>query len=426
MTSQLGQLLLGVVDSIMIARVGIAELGASAFVGSLFAFFLVFGFGVCACIAPLVARADGAQKSEECGEILRHGLVFTLLLGVALAVVIEVLAQYLSVFSQPPEILILSKEYFLIMGWSLIPALLFHALRQYSEALSRPMVPMLIVLASVAVNAGLNWLLIYGNAGFPQLGLNGAGWATFITRIFMFVGLVIYIFRSSHFLDYYPQRWLAAVRWGRILEMLRIGASSGFQTLFEVGAFVAGAVMMGWLGTEALAAHQVALSVVSMTFMVTLGISFAVGIRVGSAMGRGDLRAARRIGFGGISIGSFWMALCGIGIYLARHSLPFVYVQDERVARLATSFLVFGAIFQIFDGAQCVAIGALRGMTDIRIPTFITFFVYWVVSVPLVYLLAFRFNSGPEGIWLGLTIGLILASILLTSRFDVSTRGLSR
>lgn len=424
MTSQLGQLLLGVVDSLMIGRVGVAPLGASAFVGSVFAFFLVFGFGVCNCVGPLVARAEGAQNKQECQELLKHSLWYSLVWGVFLAGLIHILASFLHLFNQPEEVTVLARDYLLIMGWSLVPAVLFHAFRQFAEGLSKAFVPMLIVLVAVLLNAFLNWVLIFGNLGFDAYGLNGAGWATFITRVFMLIALIGFLFSSAAFREYLPASWNFRANWKLIKSMLNIGLSSGFQTLFEVGAFVAAAVMMGWLGTNALAAHQVALNVVSMTFMVTLGVSFAVGIRVGSAMGRGDIRAARRIGFGGIGIGVFVMAVFGIMIFLARGIVPGWYIANQEVIDLASKLLLFGALFQIFDGAQGVAVGALRGLSDVRVPTLITFFVYWVITLPLVYMLGFHFKGGAEGIWFGLTLGLILAALLLTSRFDASTRQL--
>lgn len=179
---------------------------------------------------------------------------------------------------------------------------------------------------------------------------------------------------------------------------------------------------MGWLGTNALAAHQVALSVVSMTFMVIMGISFAVSIRVGHALGRGDLRTARRVGFGGITLGGVWMALFGLAIYFLKDFLPTLYVSDPEVLKLASSLLVIGAVFQVFDGTQGVAIGALRGMGDVKIPTLITFCSYWVIALPAVYFLGFRTNLASHGVWWGLTIGLVLAAFMLTSRFDASTR----
>ncbi len=422
MISQVGQLLLNVVDSIMIGHVGIAPLGASAFGGAIFSFFLVFGFGVLGCVSPLMARFDGSQNVEGVREVFRHGVFLGLALGVILAGSIVILSFFLELFDQPIDVLDLAAPYLVIMAYSLVPALLFHVFRQTSEALGRPVIVVMIVMAAVALNAFLNWLWIFGNWGFSPAGLVGAGWATFTTRILMFLGLWIYVYRHPTFTGYLPLVWRKVLNVSLIREMLRIGLSSGFQTLFEVGAFVAAAVMMGWLGTQVLAAHQVALSVVSMTFMVTMGISFAVSIRVGHALGRGDIRAARRLGFGGIVLGGLWMGLFGIAIYAFKDLLPRIYVDDTGVMHLATSFLVMGAIFQIFDGIQGVAIGALRGMGDVKIPTLITFVVYWVITLPLVYLLGFKTSLEGHGVWMGLTVGLILAAIMLTSRFDASTR----
>ncbi|MDB5038648.1 MAG: efflux family protein [Bacteriovoracaceae bacterium] len=420
-TSQVGQLLLGILDAIMLGRVGVVPLAAASFAGSLFSIFLVFGFGISSCISPLVARADGAQKKRESGEILRHGLVFVIYFGIILACMIELLSNYLKWFDQPAEVLQESKGYLLIMGWSIIPALLFQSLRQFCEGLSKAFIPMLIMLSAVLLNGGLNWLWIYGNWGFSAHGLMGAGWATFVTRVVMMIAIAIYIMRSPKYEENLPLRWFSKLKMTLIREMFALGFPSALQTLFEVGAFAAAAVMMGWISTSSLAAHQIAISIASMTFMVTLGISFASSIRVSNAIGRNDLRAARRCGFGGIGLGGIAMAFFGIVIFITHAWLPSIYIHDLDVIEIASKLLIIGAFFQIFDGIQGVAVGALRGMSDVRFPTLITFASYWVISMPLVYFLGFTYSYGAVGIWIGLSIGLIVASIALTWRFHILT-----
>lgn len=420
--SQVGQLLLGIVDTLMIAQLGVVPLGASAFATSLFSLFLVFGFGVMSCVSPLVARADGAQKFRECGEILKHGLVFATIFGLALALVIQILAHRIEWFRQPPEIAESARSYLAIMGWSILPAVLWHTVRQFTEGLHRPGFPMFLTFGGVLLNAGLNYILIWGHFGFPAMGLDGAAWATFFVRVFMFGALAVYIFRSIHFAENLPLKWLTEFRRTRFYEMFSLGFPTALQTLFEVGAFCVAAVMMGWLGAKALAAHQIAINVVSITFMVILGLSFAVSIRTGHALGREDRAAARRLGFGAIGLSSVIMFYFAILILILNEVVPLLYVSDPDVIGLASQLLIIGGLFQVFDGVQGVAAGALRGLHDVKLPTFVGFVSYWLVSIPLFFYLGFERKMGGAGIWLGLLMGLAVASIALTWRFHRITR----
>lgn len=419
--SQVGQLLLGMIDTIMIGRLGVAPLGASAFAVSIFSVILVFGFGVSSCLSPLVARADGAQKKRECGEVLRHGIFFMLICGVLLASILQALSKFLSIFGQTQEVISLSRDYLVVMGWSIVPALLFAAVRQFSEGLSKAYFPMIVMVLAVGLNTGLNWLWIYGNWGFSAYGLSGAAWATFFTRVAMLIALVMYVIRSPKFEEYLPLKWTAKFSANWFREMFRLGVPSALQTFFEVGAFAGAAVMMGWISTTALAAHQVAISVASMTFMVTLGLSFATSIRVSNAVGRSDLEGARRVGFVGIGLGGLAMSIFSVLIFATYHWLPKIYTSDLQVIDLAAQLLIVGAFFQVFDGIQGVAIGALRGLRDVVMPTMITAVAYWIVSLPAVYFLAFVLHQGAVGIWIGLSIGLVVAATALSLRFHLTT-----
>jgi MATE family multidrug resistance protein len=342
--------------------------------------------------------------------------------GILLALSIQMLSEHLVLFDQKPEVLEAAKPYLIVMGWSILPALLFNGLRQFSEGLSRAHFPMIVMLAAVILNAFLNWLWIYGNWGFAAQGLLGAAWATFVTRFAMLFALIIFVLRSTNFEENLPLKWLSRFRLKLILEMIKLGVPSALQTLFEVGAFAGAAVMMGWISTSALAAHQIAISVVSMTFMVTLGLSFATSIRVSNAMGRKDLVAARRVGFIGISLGGVLMAYFGILILIAHRWLPKFYIEDQDVVLLASKLLIVGALFQIFDGVQGVAVGALRGLHDVVFPTVVTCVAYWLICIPFVYVLGFQQDLGPVGIWVGLSVGLVVAALLLTFRFHALTQ----
>lgn len=415
--SQLGQILLGLIDSVMVGRVGAVPLAASAFSTSLFSIFLVFGLGVSSGISTLIAHANGAGKNEDCGAILKHGVFLNLLVAVFLAVCIELLRFRLDWFGQAHDVAKDAGPFLCLLGWSIIPLLVFQAFRQFTEGLSSPKSAMMMIGLCILLNTALNWVLIYGNLGFPAMGLMGAGVATLVSRVAIAVLFAVYVLNSVRFEEQMPKNWRWKIDFSKMRDLLKLGLPAGFQYLFEVGAFASAAMMMGWFGAKELAAHQIAIGLAALTFMVAMGISFAVNIRVGDARGRGDLHAIKRIGFGGMAAGALVMGVCGLFFLLGRDIWPLLYISDASVIELSSYLLVIAAIFQIFDGAQGVAVGALRGLADVRIPTLITFVAYWVISLPLAYLLAFTWGWGPGGIWWALCIGLAFAAIFLSARF---------
>jgi MATE family multidrug resistance protein len=281
---------------------------------------------------------------------------------------------------------------------------------------------MVVTIVANIVNAFVNWILIFGNLGFPQLELDGAGIATSASRIFMFIMIALYTNKSKRFTNYDLSFLIKKVEMTIVKKILRLGLPSGFQYFFEVGAFSFAVVMVGWLGTKPLAAHQIAINLASISFMAVTGISAAGGIRVGNAVGREDINETRRAGFSAIILGIIIMFSAGIIFITFRNFLPQLYVSDQEVIFIASSLLVIAAIFQIFDGTQAVGIGILRGLTDVKFPTIITFIAYWVISLPLGYLLGFTFNLGVRGIWIGLLIGLASSAIMLTLRFNYKSK----
>jgi len=272
------------------------------------------------------------------------------------------------------------------------------------------------------VNAFTNWLLIFGNWGFPALGLDGAGWATFASRIFMALALMIFVMNNKFFKQYDVSFHFRSINWPVIKKILSLGLPSGIQYFFEVGAFSFAVIMVGWLGTKQLAAHQIAINLASISFMAVLGISVAGSIRVGNAVGRKDIAETRRAGFTASLLGASIMLFAGIIFILFRNYLPTLYVNDEVVISYASSLLIIAALFQISDGTQAVGIGILRGLTDVKIPTAITFIAYWIVGLPVGYLLGFNFGMGVQGVWIGLLLGLTTSAILLTLRFNVRSK----
>ncbi len=440
---QVSQMLMGITDTVMIGRVGKVPLAASAFAHGLFTLVFIVGIGVLMSVSVLVARAHGAGQPRECAAYLRHGMALALALGLAGAVVMTVLAPFLHLFGQPPEVVAAVRPYFEIIGWSLLPVLVFQVLRQFSEAVGHPWAPMGILLGGVLLNVFLNWILIYGHLGAPAMGLEGAGWATLAARLIAAVFLWWWLAGRRELRAEWPafagptagdpafakptageplwvtrgRAWFSDLQWGRVREMLSIGVPAAIQLVFEAGAFVAAALMMGWLGTVPLAAHQIALACAGFTFMFPLGLSIAVSVRIGRTVGEGRRSALRPIGFGALGAGAMIM-LAFAGLFaLTGPWLAAGFTSETDVVALAAKLLVVAAIFQIFDGGQVIGAGALRGLADVRVPTAITFVAYWVIALPSAYIFGVRGSFGAIGIWAALAAGLAAAALLLGWRF---------
>ncbi|GAB5560166.1 MAG: MATE family efflux transporter [Synoicihabitans sp.] len=419
---QVSQMLMGVTDALMIGRVGKVPLAASAFAGSLWGFFFMVIVGLLIPVSVMISRAHGGGDEKEVAQWMKHGVVLSTAAGLLGTVLMLALGSQLHHFGQPAAVLAEVSPYYELIMISVLPTLLFQVMRQYSESLERAVMPMVILLVGVAFNVLANWVLIYGNWGAPAMGLTGAGVATLISR---WLGVVIiwwWIKQSGHFTLSWPKDWLRGYAWSRFRRLLGLGIPVAFSLSFEAGAFGAAAIMMGWLGATALAAHQIAITCAAFTFMVPLGMAMAVSIRVGRAVGEKRLSALRPIGNSAQVMSALFMGTFAVVFFLAGEPLASAFVRETEVVRLAAKLLVIAAIFQLADGAQVVAASALRGLTDVKIPTGITAFAYWGLALPVAWWLGFRTEFGPEGVWIGLAVGLIVAAIALNGRYLRLTR----
>lgn len=418
---QVSQMLIGLTDNAFIGRVGTAELAAAAFTHGVFGVFYVVGIGLLLGAGVYAARDHGAGDEAGCAAWLRHGRALALAAGLVAFAGLALLSTQLHRFGQPPEVLAVVTPFFLLMSASLVPVLVFQVQRQFAESFGHPWVPMIIILADVGLNALLNWILVFGHLGAPRMGLVGSGLATLLARLAAVGAIAWWLARSRHFAAVRAAAWRG---WEaeRFRDLLKLGVPAGGMLLFEAGAFGAAALMMGWLGTVPLAAHQVALGCAALTFMVPLGLSVAVSLRISKARGEGRLHALRPIGFGALGAGLAFMAGCAVVFALAGRVVTGSFTPVTEVADLAARLLVVAAVFQLFDGAQVISAGGLRGLTDVKVPTAITFLAYWVIALPAGYLLAFKGPLGPLGVWTGLAIGLGTAAFLLAWRFHRKTR----
>lgn len=414
---QVGQILMGVADSVMVGRLGAAPLAASAFVNNVVNIPLVFLIGISTCISVKVSQSYGQNEPAAVSSNFLNGSALSLLWTGLIVAGLLVFQPFLTIFRQPPEVLELSFDYYLIIVLSLLPVLVFQCAKSFCDGLSDTIPASLLMLFGLLLNVFLNWLLIYGNLGFTALGLTGAAYGTLISRSAMAALMVAYIFRKPVYASFVSFFRHVQISRTAMAELSRIGIPSGLQFLFEVGAFAGSGIMMGWISTEALAAHQIALNLASLTFMVALGLALGASVRIGQAFGQKNRRQVQIIGRSTLFFVAgleFVFAVLFLGL---RDYLPTLYVHETIVIKLASQMLLIAALFQLFDGIQCVALGLLRGLSDVRIPTAITFFAYWVIGLPLCWALAFQLQLEHWGIWIGLLTALVFSSGLLSLRF---------
>ena len=422
MLSQLGQVSVGVADSLMVGQLGAQPLAAASLANVVFHLIMVFGLGVSLAVTPLVAAADGAKNTQRIINFFSNGLFVNVVLGVLMALTVVACTPVLYHLDQPQPVVTLAIPYLNIITSALVPYMIFQSFRQFAEGMGNTRQAMYITLIGNALNILLNYLLIYGKFGFPELGLNGAGWATLIARSTMAVMMGTYIYKSSTFRIFRAGFSLSNISAEVIRRILKVGVPAGLQFVFEVGAFGFAAIMMGWMGTQTLAAHQIAINLASISYMMATGIASAATIRVGNQLGRMDIINLRRAGGTCFIMVTVFMGLAALLFVLLRNYFPQLYIDDQEVIEIASSLLIVAAFFQISDGVQVVVMGALRGIEDVRIPTVIAVTAYWVIGLPIGYLLSFKYNFGATGVWYGLLIGLSIAAILLFFRFRYKTK----
>ncbi len=407
---QLGHIMVGVADSVMVGRLGVIPLAGATFANSIFYVLFLFGIGVSNALTPLVSSTDPKNKSRL-HTLLQNNILLNFLLGIGIFLLALASSFYLDYFGQEEEVVEAARPYLWIICGSIIPVMVFQSFRQYSEGLSDTFIPMVVSIVGNFINVGLNYILIYGKLGFPHMGLNGAGLASMISRILM-LGLIIYLTRK---------KWMGVVmKFSKMImkQQFNLGIPLGFQYVFEIGAFATASIMIGWIGAEELAAHQIAINMVAVTYMAASGIATAASIRVGNQLGLKDQRNLRVAAFSSFGLVGVFMACCGLMFILLRNYLPHLYIDDEEVISVASYLLIIGAAFQISDGLQAVGLGVLRGLKDVKIPTLVTFVSYWLIAIPAAYLLGFTLNWGIGGVWYALLLGLTLASVLHIWRFN--------
>ncbi len=418
MISQLGHITVGVFDSLMIGKVSVSQLAAVSLATSIFAFILLFCVGLSYGITPLISSSN--KKKKYVSSILYNGILVNLISAIILALFVISTKFLLSYLGQDKEVLLYTFSYLDIICISLIPLILFQTFKQFIEGLGFTTPSMYISIISNIINIILNAILIFGLFGFPRLEIIGAAYATLISRVVMFFLIFFYCFYDKRF-NKYILKSKFSISINHIKDIFRIGFASGLQYIFEVGAFSVATVMTGSIGATHLAAHQIALNLASISYMVASGIGSASMISLSYYHGKRNIVDMRKSGYASFLLVLFLMLISALTFILLRDFLPKLYVDDISVINIASSLLIIAGLFQIPDGIQAVGLGILRGIRDIRKPTIVTFISYWIISIPLSYLLGIKYGYGIYGIWVGLSIGLTLAAIFHVTRFNYLT-----
>lgn len=422
MLGQLGQISVNLADNLMVGRLGAASLAAVSLSNAIFAAFFVVGMGISFALPPLIAEADGAQESRKMSQYFKHSLINNLVYAAIAIIIILLGIPVLHHLGQDPEVVKLAIPYLKISAWSLLPFMLFQTFRSYSDGRSETLPPMIAMILGNIINIVLNFALIFGMWGFPEMGVSGAALSSLIARTVMLIVIIGLLYFWKDLWDQIRQANYKKYQNKLFKKVWSLGIPTSLQMFFEISAFAGAAILMGQLGKVPQAAHQITINLASMTFLICTGLAMACTIRVGNQVGQKNTEALRNAGFAAILQVIFFMSCTAVLFIFTRHFLPTLYIDDQGVLQIAALLLIWAAVFQIPDGVQVTALGALRGLQDVNVPTIITFIAYWLFGLPISYVAAFIFDYGPIGIWVGLVIGLSISAALLTLRFHRKTK----
>lgn len=407
--AELGWEAMGVVDTMMLGRLpnSAVAIGAASIANVLFIAVGLFGGGMLFGLDTLVSQSFGAKRMDDCHRSLFAGTQLALVISPVLMAMLWLCGALLPGSRVDAAVVAETIPYLHAVTWGIPFLLLYFAFRRYLQAMDLVKPITVAIITANVVNLGGNWLLIHGNLGFPALGISGSGWATTLARLYLaafLAGCIVYHDRKFRTGLWRTRLFFDGERWRQLLVL---GLPAGFHVGMEVAVFAAATVLAGWLGALPLAAHQIALNTVSTTFMVPLGISAAAAVRVGQALGRRDPAGASHAGWTAIALGAAFMSASAITLLLIPRVIVRVFTPDAALIETGAQLLAIAAFFQLFDGIQVVATGALRGTGETRIPMFAALVCYWLVGLPLAYYLAFPLGWGARGLWIGLSASLI-------------------
>lgn len=418
----IGGMSMGIADTILVGKLGQEALAAVGITNSLYYFFMVFAYGALTAIAPTVAHAHGAGDHDEIGTATGQGFWIVGGLWIVGMAIMWNAGPILLLLKQEPAVVALAEQYVRALSIGMIANLIYANLRAFTVGLGKPRVTMVISFIGAFINIPLAYLLIFGGLGISPMGVMGAGIATAAVNFIMLAILLFYLLRTEEFRQYHFLKKARRPEAARIIGLLKLGIPIGMGNSMEQGVFGLTSIVMGMLSTVAVASHQVAISVAAFTFMTPLGVATAITTRVGNAMGRRDPHAAALAGWVGVGIGGAFMCLTGLTFVLLSEQIVRLYISDQAVVDYASGLLMIAGAFQLSDGLQVTAMGALRGMKDTTIPMATNLVAYWVLGLPTGLLFCFVLDMGGYGLWWGLTIGLSIAALLHSLRFRTLVR----
>lgn len=416
--SELGWMAQGIVDTIMVGRLGPAAIGAVSLGNAVYYTPSLFGIGLLLGLDTLVSQAYGRQDHEACHHWLAQGVYLALIVSPPLMVVLWAVSFGFIHVGIAPQVAAPAARYLRILLLGTLPLLLYGAARRYLQGVGQVRVITVTFVLANLLNWFFNWVLIYGKFGFPAMGVNGSALSTVIARVGMAVALIAFAWRYERKRGHPLFRHWAKPQLDRIQQLVRLGAPAAGQIILEVGAWNLATFSAGFLTPVALATHAIALNYASLTYMVPLGVSAAAAVGVGHAIGADDRARARRAGYLALGLGTAFMFLAGIVFLVVPRPLIELYTSDPRVLAVGPTLLLVAAAFQIFDGVQTVCTGALRGLGETRIPMFANLVGYWILGLPLGFLLCFVLHWGIFGLWIGLTLALVVISTILLHRWN--------
>jgi MATE family multidrug resistance protein len=424
--SQLGHTMVNMADSIIVGHfAGTVQLAAVSLVNSIFMLILVLGLGISYGLTPLIAKMNGAKNYDECGKLLSSSLIINVITGTLLYIFIHFgTLTIIDHIGQSADVVAYAKPYLGYLGFSIIPLMIFQTFKQFAEGLGFTKQAMFISIWGNVLNIVLGIIFVKGMFGIAPMGVKGVGLSTLIDRSVMAVVMSYYVMKSPHFRKYLQQFKLLFIDLSRFKKIVKIGAPVALQYSFEISAFSGAAILIGTIGSVPQAAHQVAINLAAVTYMMAAGVASAATIKTGNNLGRSAFDDLRKSAIASYHVVIAFMSLTALLFVFANNLLPYIYTEDTAVIGIAAQLLIIAGFFQLFDGTQVVGLGVLRGIGDVNIPTLITFVAYWVIGIPLGYLLGIKLNMGVNGIWYGLTFGLLTASVLLFLRFQNKTRAL--
>ena len=424
--AELGWMSMSLVDTIMVGRLGPEAIGAVSIGAVLFYTVGVFGAGMLLGLDTLVPQSYGAGDLPDCHHSLVQAVYGSLTLGPLLMIPMFALLPWMDSFGLAPEVARLAKPYTSALLWSAPPLLVYMALRQYLQGMDRVKAVMFTLISANVVNAIANWVFIFGNAGMPEFGVAGAGWASCASRIYMCLALFGYMLYDAKKNNTGLTEAPLGLDVPRLKQLAHLGFPAAMQRGLEIGVFALATAIVGTLDAVSLAAHQIALQAASVSFMVPLGVSSAAAVRVGQALGRRDPEAAHRAGWTALGIGGVFMLLTGLTFFLFTEEIIRIFTANVEVIAIGATLLYIAAFFQLFDGFQVVATGALRGAGDTRTALITNLFGHWFLGLPVGWWLCFRMGWGAAGVWTGLSLGLITVGAVLAYFWSTRLEGFRR